>query len=352
MKQIVSILLAIALTRATCLSSETLASLGFDNTQDAEVIAAPTVCTDLFSSVGACVPEATVKAKLEADNADFADALSGYEAMYTAMIDLQVEILTAAGATQEIIDAATAEVESDKEKCVMAYSTIQQGMTCYAASAAASDNVSSDSEIVININTANAGATLQACNKLVGFTCMFTAGVTVEADTDASISNEGFDFENETRYKDACTNLQSMKDCTTTDCTNSAYDIFINTFFSPYDYTVFPSEEIADKIAKMYDNAREIIEKAMEKAGESTTTETSTSTETKSSLLGQAAKRRFVKRQLAKRKLADKSTVSAKSSTTGADVVTYGGNSGVDKVESGSTYVFSALIALVFAALA
>lgn len=336
MKQIIIFSLSVALARSACLPEATLKALGFDAVQASATIAAPTVCTDLFKTSGACVPEASVQAKLQADSSALSDALKGYNKMFSSMIDVQLSTLSLAKAPDAQVTALKEQLATLKNGCVNAYSTLQQGVTCFLASADASTHTTTDGSVAININTSTAGAALAACNDLISFMCTYTAGVSM---TGSVYPSTDFTFDNEAQFKTACTALNTNFGCVTADCTKTKYDLYINTFFKPYDYTVFPSAAVGGKIGGLYEDALSAIKKAAGSIGN--ITDKIKDAFGGSDLLGERSAR----------KLAENSNVSAKSSATGADVKEYGTNSGYDKVEADSTYLISALFAVVFATL-
>lgn len=336
MKQIIIFSLSVALARSACLPEASLKALGFDAVQTSATIAAPTVCTDLFKTAGACVPEASVKAKLEADSSALAGALKGYNKMFSSMIDVQLSTLSLAKAADAQVAAMKEQLSTLKNGCVNAYSTLQQGITCYLASSEASTHTTTDGSIAININRSTAGAALAACNDLINFMCTYTAGVSMSTSVYAST---GFTFDNEAQFKTACTELNTNIACSTPECLTTKYDLYINTFFKPYDYTLFPTADVGSKIGGLYEDALSAIKKAAGSIG--SITDKIKDAFGGSDLLGESSSR----------KLAENSNVTAKSSATGADVKEYGTNSGYDKVEAGSAYLISTLFALVFATL-
>ena len=364
MRQVIVLFFAVALVRSGCLPDATLKSLGFESSQNAGTIGTPTICTDIFKTKGTCVPEGQVKAKLEADNADLKDAISGISIIFEAVAEAQKTVAELAKMPAEDVAKIKAAMDAQKNGCVNAYSTLQQGVTCFLASNDANTytQASTETALNININAETAGAALSSCMPILSLTCEFTAGVTIDASA-SSHGDEEFTMTNETAYKSACEAIRSTAACTTAACFRPAYQHFIATFFKPYDYTMFPTKAVAKKIAKVYKNTTKEMKKAMKDSNMSVTPANGNANgnanggantpNANGNANGNAnTPNANPAAAAAARKLAEIVAINTVPSDNGTDVQAYGTNSGVSKVEADSTYLVSAMVALIVALLA
>lgn len=361
MKQVLALSLLCALARSACLSDTTLKSLGFASTQQVEIVAAPTVCTDVFKAYGACVPEADVKAKMQTDSDNLSASLSGLDTVFSGILQVDLAAMEAANTSTDEVNLFKTSFETYKTQCINAYSTLQQGVTCYLASGDASNNTTSDTAINVNINTATAGALLADCSVIINLTCMLTAGVSVDSDTSLEALSASFNTDNAAAFGSACTALQGANGCTTSTCMQTQYDAYINTFFKPYDYTMFPSKSTASTFNSLMKKTLSELKKLLKSVGSiSTTSSTATSTDaaanTSSTSTATTGTTTASRQGSSDRRLASSSdsssAVNTKSSATGTDAAAHGTNSGVTKVQSSGSFIVSALVSLVVALIA
>lgn len=292
--------MSLNLVVSDCLSTDTLTSIGFGSTQSLATYTAATVCVDLFNTSGSCVPEADVKAKLEADNKNFEDSVNIFTYVSSALSTLADTLSSTSTTDSNSIKSILTSLNNTKDGCIAAWSTIQQGITCYLASGEASSNSSVDTSVSVNINTSNDGSNLLACMDYIDAVCLLTAGTSISSTV--TVTDTSF-LSNETDYKSSCEILQANYSCTTDECMATKYDTIINVFFKPYDYGFFPSESIFTSITDKLSSIAEDV----------------------SSWFSDFFSRRLL----------DESDVVAVSSTSGIDASAYGDDSGVAKVTSG-----------------
>lgn len=300
MKRILALAIAVTLVKSTCLAPEVLKSIGFDATQDVATVKSPSVCTDLFKISGTCVPEAAVKAKMKADNSDLSDNTSILIDMFTNIAELNGLLTEVAGSSKDDVENLKTTVKESQAKCVNAWNVIQQGITCYLASGDASSNTTVSTNVQISLNSTTVGPLLTNCLPVLVALCSFTAGVSFDTSEDASISGNPLYQSNTELLKEPCSTLKTNYNCSTDSCIQAQYDIIINSFFAPYEYSIFPSATVAAQLNTAITTAQDNLKLLLN----------STS-----------------------RRLASSTSVKAKSNSTGgADAKTYGENSGYNKL--------------------
>lgn len=342
MKQILILALAIAYANSACLDATVLADLGFDSTISVAVESSPSVCTDLFSTVGTCVPDSVVESKLKSDNDGVSASLGVMVDIFGANADLEATMLGTASATSTQISAAKASINAEVTACVTAWSTVQQGITCYLASGDASSNTTvSGSTVTVTVSSSTVGPLLAACLPVFESICGFTTDVSMDDSASLTVDSfkTGTSITTNSSLTAACTTLAANSDCSTTDCTQAQYDVIINSFFAPYDYSTFPSATVATSITTAITSANTDLEAAI-KAGTYTSTSSSTTSSTTSSTSSST------------RRLSSSSTVKTQSSSTGgSDAAAHGSKSNVDKATAGiSVYALTGLLVAFVAA--
>lgn len=244
--RLLSAFLLIAMVQNACLDATTLASLGFSKTQTATVNASATICKDLFAGSGSCVPDATVQAKLDADNDDLLDAISVYNKSANILIKLQ-DSKDLTDAQKKQLNTIQTNMQSTQQQCLTAWNQIQQGITCYLASADASENTSVTNQVIVNVDTDKVGTVLDACLGWIDGLCLLTTGVSIS--TGISLNDSTFQKEIDT-YGKACNDLTKYYNCDASDtaCLSSRHSIIINSIFQPYNYDFFPDTITFDGI--------------------------------------------------------------------------------------------------------
>lgn len=319
MKQILIAAFLAAFTTSACLDSTVLTNLGFASTQASANIATPTVCTDLFATKGACVPEASVKAKLEADNNTFsanAEAMADVSDSLSSLADIVGKVQAS---YKTSVQAIKTKVDSENSSCIEAWSTLQQGITCYVASGDAStySTVDASGNVTVQVNGTTVGAYLENCLSTIDAVCLLTAGISISSDV--TVSDSAF-LSNKTTIGTACQTLKTNYAGTDDASKNARYTVLINTVFKPYDASFFPNISFFTNISAKFE------------------------------ALGASVSTWF--KSTFSRRLAESKTVNTQSSATGADPKANGTNSGYDKVKgSASTYAVTALVFSVIAAL-
>lgn len=299
------------LASTACLSEKTLKDIGFSSTQGVAIIVAPIICTDVFKTSGSCVPETSVKGKIEADNENLQTRVNIFTDLKTAMQKLADTVESTNAQYKTTVENILTKTGASKNSCIEAWSTIQQGVTCYLASGDASANTTIGSTLEVSVNTSTVGAYLERCLDYIDSICLLTAGMSISSDV--TVTDSTF-LSKETSYKAECQTLKANYSCITDACKSARYDTIINVFFKPYDYDFFPSNSFF----------KDVTNKLKDLAGKVTD---------------------WFKDVFSRRLLED-SDVKTKSSPTGADVKTHGDNSGQNKVTSG-TFMMSAVIAAV-----
>ena len=235
-----------ASVHSACLDTTTLNSLGFDKTQVVGTIAAPTVCKDIFATSGTCVPEATVKAKIKADTADLAEAISVSSVSVSVLETLQTsDGLTSA--QKNGLKTIVSNMQSTQQKCLTAWNLIQQGVTCFLASGAASTNTRVNTQVFVDVDTDKVGAVLEDCLSWIDGICLLTTGVSFA--TGITLTDSSFQSEIDT-YGAACNSLATYKNCAATDatCLTNRRTVLVNAIFQPYNYNFFPDPNRVDSI--------------------------------------------------------------------------------------------------------
>lgn len=318
MKQILIAAFLAAFTTSACLETTTLTNLGFGSTQASANIAAPTVCTDLFKDKGACVPEASVKAKLEADNKIFSANAEAMSDVGDSLKSLAEIVGKSSADSKTAVEAIRTKVNSENSACIEAWSTLQQGITCYLASGDASTNTTvNGTNVTVKVNNATVGAYLDNCLSTIDAVCLLTAGVSISSSV--TVTDSTF-LSNQTAIGTACQALKTNNG--STDAMKAArYAVLINSVFKPYDASFFPNVSFFTSIGAKFE------------------------------ALGASVSSWF--KSTFSRRLAEASTVKTESTATGgADPKANGTNSGYDKVKgSASTYAITALVFSAMAAL-
>lgn len=311
---ILALSLAINLISNDCLAENTLKTLGFSSTQDAEVKSSPEVCTDLFSTSGTCVPEAEVKAKIEADNKNFKASVSVFAKVITELSSLGSLVNIEDDENKKTMDNIMDKAKGSRNNCIKAWSVVQQGVTCYLASGDASNNTSVGANISVNVNRTQVGSHLEACLDNIDLICLMSTGVAISSSMTIS---EAMFLSKQAEYKSSCEKLRDNYSCDTEECKTARYDTIINIFFKPYNYSFFASvnafADISDLLNDLADDISDWFENTFS------------------------------------RRLQEGSNVETKSDSDGTDAKKHGENSNVEKVEKGS-YILSAVI-LAFTAL-
>lgn len=390
MKQIIVLALAVAYANSDCLSASVLTSLGFSSTQAVAIETSPTVCTDLFKQYGTCVPDADVEAKLKADNASLSASFNVFVDIYASIADLNSTLLKAAGQTSAQISTANASVKAEPGACITAWSTLQQGITCYLASGDASSNTTAGSTVTVTISSATAGPLIAACLPVLETVCEFQTDTSFDNSTSLTVNNFKTDtnVSSNSNLTAACATLAANSNCTTSTCTQAQYDVLIDTFFSPYDYSTFPSATVATSISSSIDAANTQLAAAVKadastlstliagldvNASGSASTSDSTSTDasasgstsaatnaattaatnaTNASTSTNANSSTSTGSNTSSRRLASTTAVKAQSSSTsGTDAAAHGNNSGVVKASSSGAFIY-ALTSLIVAFIA
>lgn len=307
--------LAVNLIAGACLDTTTLKDIGFDNTQTLAIVPAPVVCTDLFKTSGTCVPEADVQAKITADNKNLQSSVEIFSSLSTAMNKLADTVGSSSASDKAAVNGILTRLSASKDGCITAWSTVQQGITCLLASGDASTYTTVSTTVDVNVDTIIIGSYLTACMDYIDLVCLLTAGVSVS--TSVSVTDSIF-LTNESEYKSSCTILNTNYSCSTDACNTAKYNAIVNVFFKPYNYEFFPNSNIFTNITnKLKDLADQV------------------STWFK---------------DLFSRRLLEDNDVNTRSSPSGADVKTYGTNSGQTKVTN-NAYLVSVVVAFVMNAL-
>lgn len=295
------------LSSSECLSADVLTSLGFSQTQTLTKIDNSSVCTELFKTSGSCVPEASVKAKLDADNNFFSISASVFAQVSLVMSTLAETFGKSSEALKKSVNDIIDSTKSSKDSCIEAWSVVQQGVTCYLASGVASSNTSINSTIDVNVKTSEVGPYLSKCIDYIDSICLITAGMSISSDV--SVDDSAF-LTNKSKYEASCQVLKDNYTCTDDACYQLKYKTIIEVFYKPYDFSFFPTSEIFTTLTnKLSDIASDVTS--------------------------------WFKNLFSRRLLSD-SDVRTKSSDDGAAAKSIGENSGYNKVTSG-TYAYSIL---------
>ena len=303
MKQAIALILAVASIRSACLSAETLKNIGFASTQDLTKPTGAKYCTDLFAASGSCVPEASIEAKLKADNEGLSTSTNAMIDMFDAISEYSSLLTEIAGGDKDAVKAAKNALSESRGTCINAWNTIQQGVTCYLASGDASTYTTVGSEVSVKVLKSSVGAELYKCLPVVVALCEFTAGVQINTTSSASIGSmlSGASFAaNANLLSTACTTLKTNYSCSTTDCLAARQSLIVDTFFAPYDYSAFPSVASSGTLVTALKTVTDTLKLALKAVS---------------------------------RRLATTTPVKAKANDTGADAKTYGDNSNYDKLK-------------------
>lgn len=345
MKQILVLMLIAAVAKSDCLSNTVLTSLGFGDTQAVQKNDSATLCTNLFKDVGSCVPDASVKAKIEADNASFSASVSNIGRIYDSLASITEFLTDLADNKDSPSDSQIESVfDAARDMCVSSYSTVQQGITCYLASGDASTHTTVDgSTVTVNVDSATVAPLLYNCLPLVSIACQYHAAVVISSDNSVGTKANASDVTINNDYIAPCNTIKEKYSCKDTDdsCKQAIGEAIVDYFFAPYSYDLFPNESDSKLISRDFKTVLSGLKKnkdqleAAIKAGGSISTDTAVSTDTSTN----------------SRRLADNSNVKTKSASDGTDAKANGENSGVDKVETAHTYLVSVAVAFIIAAL-
>ena len=296
--------LTIGFISSGCLDEETLKSVGFTSTQDLEVIDSPDVCTDLFSTSGTCVPEATVKAKIEADNNNFRSSVTVFANVSSALTNLASIVGSESEENKEAIEKMEENTKNTRNSCIKAWNVVQQGITCYLACGDATENTSVDARVTVEVNRENVGEALEACKDYIDSMCLLTAGVSISSSV--TVSDNLF-LSKQAEYKSSCEVLKENYSCDTEECKKTTRDTIINVFFKPYNYSFFASANVFADISTEFEDLKENLEDLF--------------------------------KDTFGRRLSEASDVDAQSDSDGTDAKTHGEKSNVEKVESSSSLI-------------
>ena len=311
--------LTISFISSGCLDEETLKSVGFTSTQDLEVIDSPEICTDLFSTSGTCVPEATVKAKIEADNNNFRSSVTVFANVSSALTNLASIVGSESEENKEAIEKMEENTKNTRDSCIKAWNVVQQGITCYLACGDASENTSVGAKVTVKVNRDNVGEALEACKDYIDSMCLLTAGVSISSSV--TVSDNLF-LSKQAEYKSSCEVLKENYSCDTEECKKTTRDTIINVFFKPYNYSFFTSANVFADVS--FDNElenKEVEDKEVE--------DKEIEDKNQEDLLNNSSYRR----------LEEESDVDAESDPDGTDTKTHGEKSNVEKVESSSSLI-------------
>ena len=310
---LLALCLTFSLASSDCLPEDTLKDIGFDSAQGVAVVSEPIVCTDLFGTTGTCVPEASVIAKIEADNDKFKSSVNIFADISTSMNDLANVVKEESEEDKEIIENILKNTENSKDNCINAWSVVQQGITCFLASGEASTHVSVGAKLTVNVDRNVIGPYLESCLDYIDTICLLTAGMSISSSV--TVSDEAF-LSNSAEYKSSCETLRDNYSCSTDECKATKYDTIINVFFKPYNYGFFPSNNVFTNISnKLKDIADSVGEWFSD---------------------------------LFSRNLMEEEDVETRSSSNGSDPKKHGNNSNQEKVTE-SAPVFSMVVLAVIA---
>ena len=313
---IVAILLAVSAIHGACLDSQVLKDLGFANTQANEKISAPTVCKDLIPTFGTCVPQADIEARIKTDNGNLGASFDIYGDLQKTLEEIEKVLKEATNTADE---AKVAKIRDDMKTtqpaCVTAYSTVQQGITCFLATGNASANTVVGAEVTVKLDTATVGAELEKCLQWVDGLCLLTTGFS--ASTGITLDDSLYQ-NNSVKFGPSCTKLKTYYTCAANDtaCVSERRKLLIEVFFKPYDYNFIPASNILTNIRdgtkKLWENTKD-----------------------------------FFKNLFDRRLLVSKSGTNTQSTTGGEDAVAHGNQSGADKAKA-SAQIFAVFVSAVF----
>lgn len=243
------ILLLLALTTSissACLEATVLKDMGYANTTDAKKIDPASVCKELFSTVGTCVPEADVQKRIESETESLSDAINVSKGMAETLKTLSDAVKDNAD-HKKLVEDIKLKIEGDQTACVTAWSTVQQGVVCYLASAAASENTSvSATEVAVTVNTDTVGAELDKCLDFLDGVCILQTGISISGDI--TITEADFQTGKE-MYESSCKTLKENYSATDAAGKKKRYETIIK-LYKPFDHDLFPNNSLLDKAKK------------------------------------------------------------------------------------------------------
>ena len=290
--------------KPACLGASVLKDLGYGEATDAKKIDPPTVCKNLFKEAGTCATEEDVQKKLEDDNGELSDSFNILEDMSSTLEELSKKVKEVSETEQKVVDAIKTKIDGDQQACLNALSNIQQGVTCYLASAFADKNTSVEStKIVVTVSRDKVGAELDKCRDFYDAACLVGTGTALSGDV--TVSDDSFTTKKE-KWGKFCEDLKAVFG--DADKKETRYELLINNF-KPYDFDFFPTKSLFD-----------------------------TAKDTLSDFAGDVKDFFSLKARL----LLGEDDVELKASaSSGEDVASFGAESGVDKPKVGSSSILS-----------
>ena len=239
----------------SCLSESLLKEFGFATYQTALIYDAPTVCIELAKNSGICVPQESIKEKIENDNKELEEKAKVIDKITELLEELEKHIGTANVIISSHISQIRTSIASTKEQCINGWNTVQQGITCFLSSILASSQMIFSNERIIKVFPDTAGPLLDPCIPIIDAICLFTTGFTIS--TDVRINNSLLKSKIH-ELGQVCVDLKATNTCKDDSCKIDRYEIFLDEFFLPYNYDIFQSEEffkgIKDNIAQIDQN--------------------------------------------------------------------------------------------------
>ena len=225
-------------------------------------------------------------------------------ALDEALEELSKKVKEVSETEQKVVDAIKTKIDGDQQACLNALSNIQQGVTCYLASAFADKNTSVEStKIVVTVSRDKVGAELDKCMDFYDAACLVGTGTALSGDV--TVSDDSFTTKKE-KWGEFCEDLKAVFG--DADKKETRYELLINNF-KPYDFDFFPTKSLFD-----------------------------TAKDTLSDFAGDVKDFFSLKARL----LLGEDDVELKASaSSGEDVVSFGTESGVDKPKVGSSSILS-----------
>lgn len=296
-----------------CLSDSVLQDLGYGSVKTASLLKASGLCVDLFKTQGSCVTENGILKKFKRDNDNLNSAFSMYPSLVSTMKKLADSVGEQSRLNKSQIIRILENMNETKEQCFKTWNIIQQGITCYLASGATTEQVTITSRVIVSVKREIIGTALEKCIHYIDSVCLLTTGNSISIDLKLTENNFMSQIE---QYGPACTKLKANYRCTSSSCQLAKHDVLINLFFKPYNYTFFPSESFFNNFRQKIGNLTNSVSNWLE--------------------------------EIFSRRLIEEDQVVAQSDSNGIDAISHGLNSGYVTTNSGATIIFDVMVVIMF----
>lgn len=303
-------------TAASCLEKANLEKLKTTAKDAIEKLTAPSYCTSVFKDPGTCVDEATVETAINY----FQDKFTEYNAGYKKLVDMFDTFFGNIGSSlselwDKITDKESEKTWKDKmaeevkkaqdahDKCFMSYNKISHGTICVLASGVAGQKATVDGNKIKLKATNSALQVVSDCLGVIAANCLFfKGGKEAELDT-AQTDNQKSLCDKFSEYEKCISDGGNDTTCLDEDKKQKFFKHLYSLNTNSWMPDVTKVDSITDKMLEWFSNTKDKVFSWFKSTDEANTTTS--------------------------RILAEELTIEIEIDSTGADLWTIGGESGV-----------------------